>query len=319
MTRSYLRNLSNPCSEDRLGRRTLTNFLLYGFTVLAWGTSWIAMKTHLGVVPPEVSIAYRFMIAAGVMLIFCAIGRRSLRVSLADHGRLFVMGLFLFSFNFLSVYFGTAYLTSGLVSLIFSSVVIFNILFGSLIFRLKIQRRVIVGTLIGTSGIVLVFWPDLATFSWQQEGSRGFIWVLLGAALASLGMLSSGRMQSRGFGVFEANTIGMTYGAIIMVVYVMVADIPFSFDPQPRYWGALLFLGLVSTVAAFWTYLTLLGRIGAARAGYATVMFPVLAIAISVMVEDYQPDLRVLAGITLVLGGNVLILMKWPERSKALS
>ena len=44
---------------------------------------------------------------------------------------------------------------------------------------------------------------------------------------------------------------------------------------------------LVSSVAAFWAYLTLLGRIGAARAGYLTVMFPVFALAISTVVEGY--------------------------------
>ena len=55
------------------------DLFLYGVTVLFWGTSWLAMKFQLGVVAPEVSVAYRFAIAALIMLVFCFAGRRPMR------------------------------------------------------------------------------------------------------------------------------------------------------------------------------------------------------------------------------------------------
>ncbi len=67
--------------------------------------------------------------------------------------------------------------------------------------------------------------------------------------------------------------------------------------------ASLLYLVVFSTVIAFAAYLTLLGRIGAARAGYATVMFPVLALLISTAFEGYQWTLFALAGVVLVAAG----------------
>jgi hypothetical protein len=52
----------------------------------------------------------------------------------------------------------------------------------------------------------------------------------------------------------------------------------------------------------------LLGRIGAHRAGYAMVMFPVVALVISFFFEGLEPRLSIFAGIALVIAGNLLIL-----------
>jgi hypothetical protein len=43
------------------------NLFLYLLTVLIWGTTWIAMKQQLGVVPIAWSVAYRFALAALVL------------------------------------------------------------------------------------------------------------------------------------------------------------------------------------------------------------------------------------------------------------
>ena len=45
----------------------MTDGLLYLAVVVIWGTTWIMIKFQLGVVPPEVSVAYRFAIAAALM------------------------------------------------------------------------------------------------------------------------------------------------------------------------------------------------------------------------------------------------------------
>jgi drug/metabolite transporter (DMT)-like permease len=65
---------------------------------------------------------------------------------------------------------------------------------------------------------------------------------------------------------------------------------------------------VVSTVVAFAAYLTLLGRIGAARAGYSTVMFPVFALLISTVFEGYAWTPYAIAGLALVAIGNVLVI-----------
>ncbi len=64
----------------------MTNVLLYAVTVLFWGVSWLAIKFQLGVVAPEVSLVYRFALAAAIMVAFCLAARRPMRFSPAEHG-----------------------------------------------------------------------------------------------------------------------------------------------------------------------------------------------------------------------------------------
>ena len=54
--------------------------------------------------------------------------------------------------------------------------------------------------------------------------------------------------------------------------------------------------------------MSLLGRIGADRAAYTTLLFPVVALIISSVVEDYRFTLWSFGGLALVLAGNWLAL-----------
>jgi len=74
------------------------------------------------------------------------------------------------------------------------------------------------------------------------------------------------------------------------------------------YLGSLVYLALVASVIAFASYLRLLGRIGAAGAGYVTVLFPVVALTVSTLFEGYQWTPLAASGLLFVLGGNVLML-----------
>ena len=285
------------------------NALLYALTVLFWGTSWLAVKFQLGVVAPEVSVLYRFILAAVLALIMCLAMGRSLRFSPRDHGFIALQGLFLFSTNYLLIYLGTQYLTSGLVAVVFSTVIVFNILGGAILFRTPVEPRVLLGAACGIGGLVLVFWPEIAAFDLSSGGTRGLLLAIGGTASASCGMLTSAwNQRRRALPVFQSNAYGMLYGAAIMAAFCLLGGSRFAFDASPIYVSALLYLAVFATVVAFWTYLTLVGRIGAGRAAYATALFPLVALALSTFFEGYVWTLMAAAGVALVLLGNVAIL-----------
>ena len=108
------------------------NAFLYIITVLIWGSTWLAIKFQLGVVSPEISIAYRFGLAASILIVFSLIRRLPLRFDLRTHGFFALQGLLLFSLNYILVYFAEGYLTSGLVAIIFSVIIITNVIFGAI-------------------------------------------------------------------------------------------------------------------------------------------------------------------------------------------
>jgi len=75
---------------------------------------------------------------------------------------------------------------------------------------------------------------------------------------------------------------------------------------------ALLYLALFGSVIAFGAYFTLVGRIGAGKAAYSTLLFPLVALSFSTMYEGYVWHSNGIAGLLLILTGN-LVMFARPE------
>src|SRR5574341_2354660 len=108
----------------------MQNAALYALTSLIWGSTWIAITFQLGTVAPEASIVYRFALAALVLAVFVLVRRLPMTFSRREHGFIALQGAFLFSFNYILVYLAEQLLTSGLVAIVFSTLILMNVLLG---------------------------------------------------------------------------------------------------------------------------------------------------------------------------------------------
>ncbi|MGD8764298.1 MAG: DMT family transporter [Desulfobacteraceae bacterium] len=285
-------------------------YLLYGLTVIIWGTTWLAIKFQLGNVDPMVSVLYRFIAAAMMLMLYCKMAGLRMRFPLKDHVFMALQGLVLFSVNYWIIYLASVHLTSGLVAVIFSSIVFMNMLNGALLMGLPIRFSVVVGGAIGIVGIVFVFWPEISAFSLSDKTAMGVLLAAISTFMASLGNIISARHQKYELPVIQTNAYGMVYGAVIMGIIVFTSGKPFSFELSFRYVGSLFYLIVFGTVIAFGCYLKLIGKIGADRAAYATMLFPIVALVISTFFEDYQWSALNIIGMVLVLIGNGLVINK---------
>lgn len=288
---------------------------LYAGTVLVWGTTWFAITLQLGEVHPAVSVAWRYVLAALVLVVWCLFRGRSLRVPLVRHPVIALQGLFLFSLNYVVFYYAAAHVESGLLAVVFSTIVFMNIGNGALLFGTRVQPRVLAGAVLGLVGISLVFLPELAGFDADSGALRGLVLGLGATYLASLGNMASAWNQRHGVPVLEANALGMAYGALFTLLTALLMGAPLRLQWSTAYLGSLFYLALVGSVIGFGCYLTLLGRIGADRAAYATVLFPIIALAISTLLEGYEWSVASLLGVVLILAGNVLVLRKSSAKS----
>jgi drug/metabolite transporter (DMT)-like permease len=293
----------------------MNNLLLYLATVAIWGSSWLGIKLQLGVVPPEVSVLYRFIVAAALLLAWCRLRGLSLRFTWRQHLAIAAVGVPLFSLNYVVFYIATAYLTSGLVAVTFSTITVMNIVLGTVLIGSPIRPRVAVGALFGLGGLSLVFWQDLAAFDTGSDGLIGLGLSLIATAFASLGNIASARNQMAGIPVIQGNAIGMAYGALCTLIVILMRGAPFAFDASPLYIGGLLYLAVVATIIGFGCYLTLLGRIGADRAAYTSVVFPLVALGLSTLFEGFEWTGPALIGVGLIVAGNVIVLAKVGRRA----
>ncbi len=288
---------------------------LYLSTVLIWGSTFFAIKFQLGEVPTEVSVAYRFALATLILMVWCWLRGLPMRFGFRQHLWMLGQGLTLFGFNYLVVYWATSDLTSGLIAVVFSTIVLMNIANGALFFGKRTTVSVLAGALIGLVGICFVFLPELSSLEVDGTTLKGMLLSLLGTFIASLGNMVSTRNQQANLPVVQTNAYGMAYGSAALAVIALIQGVPFNYEPTLAYTSSLLYLALFGSVLAFGSFLTLLGRIGAERAAYAMVLFPIVALGISTLFEGYQWSLEAAFGVTLVLIGNILIIMS-PGRFK---
>src|SRR5262245_2185205 len=157
-----------PCGQIRLcaGRSPdsfarMPTWSLYTVTVIVWGLSWHAMLYQVGVAP-ELSIAYRFVMAAVIMVGLCVVTRRKLIFGGRDYALVVVLGLFLFCTNYILFYYAAAYVATGLLAVVFSMITVLNMVNAAIMFGQRIERRVAIAAAFGLVGLALTFWPDIA-------------------------------------------------------------------------------------------------------------------------------------------------------------
>ena len=286
----------------------MSNPLLYIITVLIWGSTWFAIEFQLGAVAPEVSIVYRYAGASILLFAWSRYRRLNLRFGLRQHGWFVMLGLLLFGLNYILAYRAQIYITSALTAIAFSTIVWMNILNARMFFGIRAGRGVLVGSLLGVAGIITLFLPQIGELTMTDTVLYGSILAVLGAVLASFGNMVSQGAQKRNLPIVQSNAWGMFYGAILTGIIAVAEGHPFVFEFSAGYMISLAYLTVFGSIVAFGAYLTLLGRIGAHRAGYAMVMFPVIALILSMLFEGLKLDATIVLGTVLVLAGNMLVL-----------
>jgi drug/metabolite transporter (DMT)-like permease len=286
----------------------MQNFLLYICTILIWGSTWLAITFQLGRVDPLVSIFYRFLSASLLSLVLCRALRLNMRFSRKEHGWIALQGFLMFSIGYWMVYTAERFIASGLAAVVTSSLIFMNILHGRLFLRKPVRGHVVSGAVLGIMGIVLIFLPEFSRLHWSDKAFQGFVLCTVSTVIYSLGNITSERNQKAGMPVLQTNALSMGYAALIMLALIWIGGKRFEFEPSIRYIGSLFYLSVFGSIAAFWCYMTLIGRIGADKAAYGPLVVPVLAMGLSSIFEGYLWSVPAVLGVLLIVSGNLLVL-----------
>lgn len=293
----------------------MSNIFLYTVTVLIWGSTFFAIEFQLGTVAPEVSLVYRYGGAALLLFAWCRARGLRLSFQLRDHFWFALLGIFLFGINYVLAYRAQIYITSALTAIAFSTLLWMNIINARLFFGVRASARVLLGALLGIIGILTLFVPQIANLSLTDSVFVGSLLAIGGAFMASLGNMVSQGAQRRQLPVMQSNAWGMFYGFLVNGLVAFAGGHSFNFEWSVAYVSSLAYLTVFGSIFAFGAYLTLLGRIGAHRAGYTMVLFPVLALILSILFEGLRIDYTLVVGTVLVLAGNVFVLKRAPAMS----
>ena len=273
------------------------------FTAI-WGSTWIVIRGQLGVVPPEWSVAYRFVIAAVAMAVVAAFKGESLRLGRKGLVAAVVLGFTQFCVNFDAVYLAERHITSGVVATVFALLMIPSSLLAWAFLGQRPTRRFAWSSAVAVVGIALLFLHEMRAHAASGRA------VAAGIALTFVGMLGSStanvlqaRPEMRRFPLFALLAWSMAAGAIIDGLIALAMTGPPVLDWRPLYWAGLLYLALAASVLTFSLYYPVIRRIGPGKTAYSSAIVPIIAMGFSTWLEHYRWTGLSIAGAVLALGG----------------
>ena len=286
----------------------MNNFILFIITLFCWSPTWYVIKFQLGYVDPLVSVFYRFLIAAIIIFIYLIFKKKNLKFPLNYHVWFLFFGIFLYSLNYVFFYLSNTYLISAFPAIVFSTVVIMNILGEGFYFKKKPSLKTLLGATIGMIGIIIIFSDEIFNFSLANGTHVGLFLALLGTFCASTGNMVHQRNLNNNFPLIPTIAYAMLYGSLVTLLITQLKGTELLFEYSFSYIASLTYLSIVGSIFAFIFYLKLLEKVGAGRAGYVGVVMPVLALLISTIFENLEWQMDLIVGLPILIIGAVLVI-----------
>jgi len=294
----------------------MRNLLLFISNLIFWSTTWYLIKFQFGVVDPLISIFYRFFIASIIVFIFLILSNKKMSFNLHQHLSFLLLGVTLFSLNYIFFYLANTYLISGIVTIAFSTILIMNILGERIYFKIKSSKETLFAAGFGIVGILIIFGNELLNFKLEDKTHIGIILSFIATFWASTGNLVHQKNSKDKIPFIQSIAYGMLYGALFTLIVAKFRGAEIIFDNSISYILSFLYLSIIGSVVAFYLYLKLLDNIGSARAGYIGVIMPIIALIISTIFEGLQWTNNLIFGLPVLIFGCVLILN---QKSKKIS
>ena len=273
------------------------------FTAI-WGSTWIVIRDQLGTVPPQWSVAYRFLIATCAMALVAKFRGEDLRLGKAALLPAIFLGFAQFCVNFNAVYLAEQHITSGVVATIFALLLIPSTLLAWLFLHHRPTGRFLWSSAVAIAGVGLLFVHEFRQHAAQaREIAFGIGLTLFGMIGASAANVFQARDEVRRFPLFAMLAWSMAAGALFDAVFAFAMAGPPVFDSRPGYWLGLLYLALPASVLTFSLYYPVVRKIGPAKAAYSSVLVPIIAMGFSTALEGYRWSPISIAGAVLALGG----------------
>jgi len=286
----------------------MNNFILFSITLFCWSPTWYVIKFQLGYVDPLASVFYRFLLASIIIFIYLFIKKKNLIFSLNNHIWFLFFGLCLYSLNYVFFYLSNTYLISAFPAIVFSTVVMMNILGDAFYFKKKPTLKTLIGATIGMIGIIIIFKEEIFNFNLDDDMHIGLFLALLGTLCASTGNMIHQRNLNNNFPLIQTIAYAMLYGSLITLLITQITGTELLFEYSVSYIASLAYLSIIGSIFAFIFYLKLLEKVGAGRAGYVGVVMPVLALLISTLFENLEWQIDLIVGLPILLAGAVLVI-----------
>ncbi len=284
--------------------------MLIALSIL-WGGSFFFVGVAVREIPPLTLVALRVLIAASALLLALRVlgipwprDARTLRAFL-------VMGLLNNAIPFALIFWGQQHIPSGLASILNAATPLFTVLVAHVLTRdEKATRARLFGVVIGFAGVAAMLGPDLLG-GLDRAGWAAI--AVLGATLSyAFAGLWGRRFHALGVPPLAAAAGQTACSSLLMLPLALIVEAPWSLPiPSAPAIAATLGLGLLSTALAYWLYFRILAAAGAVNLLLVTLLIPVSAVLLGVLVLGEALLARHILGMAVIALGLLVLDGRW--------
>jgi drug/metabolite transporter (DMT)-like permease len=280
------------------------SWILFLVPVVIWSTTYYAITLQLGsVTTPTYAVALRFSCAAVILFGWLAVRGEPLELSRGSHVWTAASGICAYGISYVLTYVAEETIPSGLVAIAFTLMVFLTPALLRVVHGTAITRLTWLGGTLGVAGVIMCFLPDVISVQPTAAFVWGMVAMVIAAFVSSVGAVCSMRLNQTGVPVVTYTAWAMAYGALATFVFGVLSGQSLQLDSRLSFWGAFAWLTIAGTIVTFLCYLTLLKREGSARTMYISVLAPVGAVLVSIVLEGLRMQALTVVGIAVALAG----------------
>lgn len=258
-------------------------FLLFIIVCLTWGTTWIGIKIAVETVNPLLAAGLRFVIAFPFLILITIFAKSPILFPKKTGHFFILLTIFYFTIPYYLISFGEQYVSSGLTSLLFSTMPIFSILFAKIILKDQIYINQLIGISVGFLCLIYILISEGLVISYTDF--LGVISILLAALMHGFLYVYS-KKAGEGINVFTFNTLPIGVAGIMLCLLSFYFEDNHLQNISLNSWLALIYLGIFASVGGFIAYFFLLKRMSPVILSFIFIIFPVVAIFISSIYDN---------------------------------
>jgi drug/metabolite transporter (DMT)-like permease len=280
----------------------------FGLVYVLWGSTYLAMRVAVQHIPPYAVGSTRYLISGSLMLLWCALSGRKLRISRLDLVRLLAIGVLLLSVANVGVLWAEEYIPSGLTALIVAIVPIWVVVLETWVFRVgKMPGRALLGLALGIAGMLILLWPKIASGTHLGRLELFGAGILIVASLSwALGSILSHRW-TLSVDVFASAAWQMMLGGLVnTVIAAVTGQFARATWTASGAW-AIAYLVVSGSLIGFTAYIWLLEHVPPPKVATYAYVNPIVAVFLGWLLLRERVDLFTLAGTAIIIGSVALV------------
>lgn len=279
---------------------------------IVWGTTYLGIRISLETMPPMLMGGLRWLIAGSLLALY--VRARGDRLPPPSRwGGVALLGFLMLGLGNGGVVVAEQWVPSGLAAVIVASNPFWMAAVeAALPDGERLRANIVVGLLIGFSGIVVLVWPDL---TFNAAGRRGFLAGVVALQIASVGWSigsAYSKRHARKDNVLGTTAFQMLAGGVILTAAgTVLGEWPhLYFTRQTAI--ALVYLSTVGAIGGFVAYTYALRHLPVSFVSLYAYINPVIAVTLGVLFLHESFDARMAVAAALVFAGVVVV--RWTGR-----